>query len=198
MHEEFKDCIADARRLSSEGKRDAARQLLLEAAAKNSIDAMIELADMALDDGNRNESDIWMDSAENILDPNDEDGRISLSGAYAKALGRGTRSDQQARELGHLEAIAAAGNTVAQERVSLYYLHGLNGCIKDEEKFGYWINEAIAAESPNAAYIYGEHLFRSKRPIPTEVINLLESGKASSKRIQALLKAIAKRAKRGA
>ncbi|HKY02468.1 MAG TPA: hypothetical protein VJM53_07945 [Burkholderiales bacterium] len=195
MNEEFKACIATSRQLCRDGKRDAARQLLLEATEEGSIDAMIELADMALGDGNRSESDFWMDSAEQILGPHDEDGRISLSGAYAIGLGSGTREEQEGRALDHLLAIAGMGNTVAQERVAVYYLHGLNGCVKDERKFEHWIGEAMAAGSPNAAFFYGEHLLRSDRPIPVDVVDLLEEGKLTSKRIRALLRAIARRAK---
>lgn len=187
-----RELIDAARQLLREGNRDAAHHNLRDAASKGEIEAMIELSHMALNEGNRDESDKWMDSAEEAIQPNDLEGRISLGGAYSLGLGRGTRDEQQQRALKYLEEVATAGNPVAQESLALHFLHGLNGCTKDERRFEHWIQQAIAAESHRALYIYVEFLFLNRRPIPSDLRESLATMKLENKSAEKLLRTISK------
>lgn len=194
---EPQELIEAARRLRRDGNPEAAHRLLREAAGTGLIEAMIELARLARDDGRRDESDRWMASAEKSLQPGHLDGRITLSGAYSLGLGRGTLFQQQERALELLIEVGEAGeHPRVQEDLALSFLHGLNGCPKDEEQFEYWIRRAVETGSSRAAYIYAQQLFLKKYPIPQELIDKLTSVASENESAAKLLRAITKRARK--
>jgi hypothetical protein len=77
------------------------------------IDAMIELAHLAVQDGRKDESHRWMDAAKGALQANDMDGRISLAGAYNLGLGRSSREERQKRAFQCLSDCRGAGEPCA-------------------------------------------------------------------------------------
>lgn len=186
--------IEAARRLHRSGQSECAIQKLIVSSEEGSIDAMIELAHIARDQDRKSESDKWIDKAEATLKPGDLDGHISLNGAYSLGLGRGEREILERRALHHLEQVAIAGNTTAQEGLAIHFLHGLNGCEKDVNKFEYWIGIAINAGSSRAAYIYAEYLHKDGRQVPPDVVEKLEAVRSHNKAAEKLLNAMAKRA----
>jgi TPR repeat protein len=187
---EEKSLIDEARRRHREGHADEAFRLLNVAADAGSIGAMVELAHMERAAGKKAESDKWIDRAEVELQPGDLDGHITLNGAYSLGLGRGEREFLERRALYHLEQVAMAGNAVAQERLALDHLHGLNGCERDYAEFERWIGEAIKAGSSRAVFIYVESLFRAKRPIPPPLLSKLAESQRDNKVAAKLLRAI--------
>jgi TPR repeat protein len=192
---ENRSVIADAHELHLSGKSDLAIQKLIVPAEKGSIDAMIELAHIARDQGRKSDSDKWIEKAEATLKPGDMDGHVALSGAYELCLGRGDYATQQGLALYHMEQVAIAGNTYAQEDLALRYLYGLNGCEKNENRFDYWIGLAINLGSPRAAYIYAENLYKAGRQVPPEIVEMLEAFRTRNKAAEKLLNLIAKRDK---
>jgi TPR repeat protein len=193
---ERRELVEAARRLRRDGNPEDAHRLLREAADSGLIDAMIELARLARDDGRRDESDKWMASAEKALQPDDLEGRIALSGAYGLALGRGTLFEQQERALELLIEVGEAGGYPrVQEDLALQFLHGLNGCRQDEKQFEYWISRAVETGSPRAAYIHAEHLRKRGRPIPGQLVTALAAVADENKSAKKLLAAIARRPK---
>lgn len=189
--------IDEARQLHRSGQSECAIQKLIVPAEAGSIDAMIEMAHIARDQDRKSESDKWIDKAEATLKPGDLDGHISLNGAYSLGLGRGEREILERRALHHLEQVAIAGNTTAQEGLALHFLHGLNGCEKDANRFEYWIGLAINAGSSRAAYIYAEYLCKEGRQVPPDIVEKLEAVRTHNKAAKKLLNAIAKHAKSG-
>jgi hypothetical protein len=118
-----------------------------------------------------------------------------LNGAYSFGLGRGERDFLERRALHHLEHVAIAGNTFAQEGLALHFLHGLNGCEEDESRFKYWIELAINAGSLRGVYIYAEFLYKKGLQVPPEIIENLEAARSHNKAAKKLLNAIAEQAK---
>jgi hypothetical protein len=190
-----KSIIDEARQLHRSGQSEFAIQKLIVPAEVGSIDAMIELAHIARDQDRKSDSDKWIDEAEATLKPGDLDGHISLNGAYSLGLGRGEREILERRALHHLELVALAGNTTAQEGLALHFLHGMDGCERDVNKFEYWIGLAINAGSSRAAYIYAEYLYKEARQVPLDIVEKLEAVRGHNKAAEKLLNAMAKRAK---
>jgi TPR repeat protein len=192
-----RELIEAARQQRRDGNPGAADRILRDAAGRGLIEAMIELALLARDDGRRDESDRWIESAEEALQPGDLDGRIILSGAYSLCLGCGTLFKQQERALELLIEVAQTDrHPRVQEDVALSFLYGLNECHKDEERFEHWIRRAVANGSARAAYIYAKELFRKRRPIPQVLIDMLVPAASENKSAAALLRAITKRTKK--
>lgn len=187
--------VDEARQLLRSGQGERAIQKLVVSADEGNIDAMIELAHIARDQGKKSESDSWIDRAEATLGPGDIDGHISLNSAYSLGLGRGEREVLEHRALHHLEQVAIAGNTNAQENLALHFLHGLNGCQKDLSRFEYWVGLAVNSGSPRAVYIYAEYLCREGRQVPPNILAKLEEGRSHNKAVEKLLNSISKRFK---
>jgi TPR repeat protein len=187
--------IEKARELRKAGSRDAARDLLLKRASDKDVAALVELAYWAGDDGDKDASDRWIDKAEECLERGDWDGHAVLNSAYTLGFGRGSPDEIKQKALAHLEVLARAGNPAAQERLAVDYLNGSNGCRRDPGLFEGWISKAVAQGSVTAAMWYAEYLLGTKRPVPSEVIALLEGAKQSSKDAQKLLRQLAKRRK---
>jgi TPR repeat protein len=187
--------IVETRKLRRDGQIDGARRILLSASAAQSVAGMVELADLALDEGKKAESDAWMRKAEAAVRPGNDDDHLRLHYGYSLGLGQGNRFDTLKSVFYHLEQ-AAQYNFSAQESVALHYLEARNGIERDLSKFEYWIKRAIAVGSPRAVYIYVEYLFRSGQPIFPGLIAVLENFRADNKAAAKLLKAIEKRAKK--
>jgi TPR repeat protein len=189
--------IGEASRLHKSGQTDRAILNLIPLAEVGSIDAMVELALIARDKGNKFDSDEWIDKAEAALKPGDLDGHASLKSAYSLCLGRGERETLDDRALYHLKQIALAENTFAQESLALHFLHGLNGCDKNVDQFEYWIRRAMDLGSSRAVYIFAEHLYKTRHQISPEIIEKLEAARSQNNAAEQLLNAIASRNSKG-
>lgn len=190
----FSEAVVEtSRRLASEGKRDVGLEWLREHANAGNVDAMIELAQWKMDEGNAKESDRWLLCAEEAVQPNDLDGHIALNGAYNTGLGSGDSKSRGQRALHHLEHVAAFGNSVAQVRVAFHYLHGLNGCTQDASKFEYWIKRAVESDDPSAIYAYADFLLKDGRLIPSAVMRKLAVASQANEDAARLLRRVSRR-----
>jgi TPR repeat protein len=123
--------------LAHSSKQDHSHRLQL--AEAGNVRSMVELAYATFDAGNEKVSILWILEAEASLDANEDlDGRSGLISAYNLGYGPGTLDQQQMRAIFHLEKLAVAGNTYAQEELALRYEHGLNGCPVDFSRAQYW------------------------------------------------------------
>lgn len=192
----MKDCgndlILKARRLRSEGKVSIAEDVLRVAANEGCVEAMIELAHFARDAGRLEESNDWIDAAENSVDVDDLNGHVALSGAYSLGLGRGELADLQRRAAAHLNHVALAGNSVAQEDLALQYLYGLNGLDRNDREFEKLIEMAIKGGSLRAIYIYSKYLIENGMSVPDEMKKSLMEIRHRNKSVDNLLKLIEK------
>ena len=199
----------EADQLLRQGNEAAAYAMLKETAAFGNIGAMTKLAHLARSEKREAESHEWMDKAEKALRPGDIDGRKDLADAYGQALGRGNYSDLKQRERALLEEVAESGDISVQIELGQHFSRDLV-LLKDEslrsrakERRDYWINRAMDGGAYWAFFMHASVLFEEKKPVPPEVIKVLEELQSSQslwvtdqKNLDVLLRAIARRANR--
>lgn len=181
------EAVEDARRHRDAGQVGLGRARLLHAAETGDIQAMVELAKWCGDEGDESQSQSWIARAEALISDDDLDGHIVLSGAYSLGFGSGSVDEQNSRALSHLVKVADAGNARVQEEVALHYLHGLNGCPVDLEKYWYWTRRATQASDDNLIKFVSYSLSQ-KLQVPTDLIERLSELKEKREEAARLLK----------
>lgn len=198
---------SDADRLIEQGNRAAAKLMLKDAAARGSIGAMTKLAELARAE-REEESHAWMDKAESELRPGDVDSRQDLAEAYLDRLGRGSYAEQKQRARQLLAEAAEAGDPVVQRELAQLFqreliLHPHANYDHNKERYEYWLRRAMDGGDGWAFFIHASDLFEEKKPVPSEVVTVLEQLSSSGglwvtnqRDVDVLLRAIRRRAKR--
>lgn len=115
------------------------------------IPALIELARVAMAEGNQSESEALVTRAQGVLADDDFDNSVEIWGAYRQGLGEGNQAEKDSKALALILRLAERGNVAAQEVVMMDYLLGTNGVARNAAEFERWAMLAASNGSQAAA-----------------------------------------------
>jgi hypothetical protein len=138
------------RELLKAQKSEQAVAYILRFVERGNSRAMVAMADLEFDRGNKSASEAWISRVEELTASGDPDAPIFLSSAYRRGLGKGTPSQRIRKSLKMLEVAAEHKNVVCAHALMSDYLYGLNGAKVSRRKFEYWAKKAAAWGSPAA------------------------------------------------
>ena len=157
----------ESKRLAAAGEREAAYQVLRDAAAGGNLEPLATLARMMWAHEISEKSVTILEDVARRVKPEDWKTNFAVHLAYSVGVGAGHRDFEeiQERAFKHLEAAALASDDARMYlSVGLHYWQGLNGVTRDEASAKKWLEAAASSGEPDIVAEYKR--FEQRKPSP--------------------------------